>query len=390
MKAYLCTIKVYDKFITFKHDLQYNFYTSSSTFTIMESQQDVFKKPEEPRPKTPTFKRAPEDEVNCERPSKVSKKPSKMMAILMEKQNTSFLGNMVALHDARSPPDVFWWEGDILVPASYNNSKFLMVEDTCFPPHYTPVEKQARLVDWGKFAVKYNPYLKLNCLDDQTVEVVLVRQSIHVVPHERLTLAFMDARFPQVIELLKRSYEPSKHFEGKTLKLITHPFNKINDGYSKDPYMLSKEYVIGMIKYLIENGLIMVERPELGIDQHTVENGRNFYSVTIKGRKMLCEGIGRIVKFNCSKKREHYKLFISKFFTGRGWNDSCINPNCTNIVIRDNEYASLHELGIDREKALNKGFYICGKCARYNFFDQKANSALCYDEEQDEESLEGI
>ena len=57
-----------------------------------------------------------------------------------------------------------------------------MVKDTCFPPSYTPIDMQARLVDWGKFAIRYNPYLKLDSLDEQTVEFVLVRQSIHVAP----------------------------------------------------------------------------------------------------------------------------------------------------------------------------------------------------------------
>ena len=165
--------------------------------------------------KTPT----PYEEEN-KRPAKVRKvygeKPGKMMNVLRKKQSTSFLGTMVALHDRRSSPDVFWWEGDILVPVSYNNSKFLMVEDTCFPPQYTSEDKQGQLVNWGKFAVRYNPYLKLDSLDDQTVEVVLVQQSIHVAPQARLMLAFMDTRFPQVIELLKRRYKPSEHFDGKT------------------------------------------------------------------------------------------------------------------------------------------------------------------------------
>ena len=56
----------------------------------------------------------------------------------------------------------------------------------------------------------------VDSLDDQTVQLVLVLQSIHVAPRARLTLAFMDTRFPQVIELLKRSYKPSEHFDGKT------------------------------------------------------------------------------------------------------------------------------------------------------------------------------
>ena len=117
----------------------------------MEHQgHNVFKKPEEPLQKTPT----PYEEA-CERPAKVrtasAKNPPKMMAVLKEKQSAPFLGEMVALHDARSSPDVFWWEGDILVPASYNISEYLMVEDTCFPLSYTPIDMQARLVDWGKF-----------------------------------------------------------------------------------------------------------------------------------------------------------------------------------------------------------------------------------------------
>ena len=175
----------------------------------------MFKKPEEPRPKPPT----PYEEDN-ERLAKVrkvyGKKPEKNDECFKKKQSISFFGNMVALHDAQSPPEVFWWEGDILVPASYNNSKFLMVEDMCFPPQHTSQDKQGELVDWGKFALRYNPYWKLDSLDDQTVEVVLVWQSIHVAPQARLTLAFMDTRFPQVIELLKRSYKPSEHFDGET------------------------------------------------------------------------------------------------------------------------------------------------------------------------------
>ena len=55
----------------------------------------MFKKPEEPRPKTPT----PYEEAS-ERPAKVrkvsAKNPRKMMAVLKEKQSTSFLGEMVA------------------------------------------------------------------------------------------------------------------------------------------------------------------------------------------------------------------------------------------------------------------------------------------------------
>ena len=47
-----------------------------------------------------------------------------MMSVLKKRENSTFLGNMVALYDARSSPDVFWWRGDILVPVSYNNSKF--------------------------------------------------------------------------------------------------------------------------------------------------------------------------------------------------------------------------------------------------------------------------
>ena len=64
----------------------------------------------------------------------------------------------------------------------------------------------------------------------------------------------------------------------------------------------------------------------------------------------------------------------------------CINRNCKNKVIRDNEYASL---GLDRENAFNNGFSICGKCAREKFFVQNPNQGICcdYDEKQFEESL---
>lgn len=68
---------------------------STTSYTIMEPQDEtVFKKPEEPRPKTPT----PYEE-DSERPAKVRKvygeKPEKMMSVLRKKQSNSFLGNMV-------------------------------------------------------------------------------------------------------------------------------------------------------------------------------------------------------------------------------------------------------------------------------------------------------
>lgn len=133
--------------------------------------------------------------------------------------------------------------------------------------------------------------------------------------------------------------------------------------------MFSKEYATCMIKYLVENGIVIIEGRELSNDHNVAEKSSHFYSVTTKGRKMLCEGIRRIAEFNCSKKREHYTLLISKFFTGRGLNDKWINPNCLNTVIRDNEYALIHDFGLNREEAFNNGFYICTKCARDNFFD---------------------
>ena len=116
---------------------------STTSYTIMEPQDEtMFNKPEEPHPKTPT----PYEE-DSERPAKVQKvygeKPEKMMSVLRKKQSNSFLGNMMALHDAQSSPDVCWWEGDI----GYHNSKFLMVEDTCFPPQYTTEDKQEQLVN---------------------------------------------------------------------------------------------------------------------------------------------------------------------------------------------------------------------------------------------------
>ena len=135
--------------------------------------------------------------------------------------------------------------------------------------------------------------------------------------------------------------------------------------------MLSTEYASSMIKYLVENDILMIEGQELTSNHNVAENRSHFYSVTTKGRKMLCEGIGRIAKFDCSKKREHYTLFTSKFFTGRGWNDKCINSSCLK-VIRDNEYASIHDFGLDREEAFNNGFSICGKCARDKFFNKKS------------------
>ena len=95
--------------------------------------------------------------------------------------------------------------------------------------------------------------------------------------------------------------------------------------------MLSTEYASSMIKYLVENDILMIEGQELTSNHNVAESRGHFYSVTIKGHKMLCEGIGRIAKFDCSKKRKHYTLFTPKCFTGRGWNDKCINPSCLNM-----------------------------------------------------------
>lgn len=50
-----------------------------------------------------------------------------------------------------------------------------------------------------------------------------------------------------------------EYFDGKILKFLIYLYNRISDGYFRNLYMLSKEYVIGMIKYLIENGLVMIE-----------------------------------------------------------------------------------------------------------------------------------
>ena len=54
-------------------------------------------------------------------------------------------------------------------------------------------------------------------------------------------------------------YKPSEHFQGKSLKLSTHLHNRMSDRYSRNPYMLSKEYATSMIKYLVENGIVMIE-----------------------------------------------------------------------------------------------------------------------------------
>ena len=68
----------------------------------------------------------------------------------------------------------------------------------------------------------------LNAVDGETVEVVLVRQSIHVAPYTGLTLEFMGSKFPQVIMLLGKSYKKSKHHEGMALTRTMHPFNCIH------------------------------------------------------------------------------------------------------------------------------------------------------------------
>ena len=42
-------------------------------------------------------------------------------------------------------------------------------------------------------------------------------------------------------EFMTRSFKPSEHFKGMTLSLSSHPFNKISDGYSRNPYSVYVE-----------------------------------------------------------------------------------------------------------------------------------------------------
>lgn len=134
----------------------------------------------------------------------------------------------------------------------------MLVDDTCFPPSYTPTERQGKLIEWARFAVQYNPYF-LNDLDSITVEVVLVLESIYAAPHSGLILSIMERKFPKVISLLGRSHYRSNYFEGKMLKREAHPFNRINNGYCKEPLMLSQEYATAIINKLIQNGVIIKE-----------------------------------------------------------------------------------------------------------------------------------
>ena len=87
----------------------------------------------------------------------------------------------------------------------------------------------------------------------------------------------MDTRVPQV-----RSHKPSEHFQSKTLKLCTHPYSRVSDGYSRNPYMLSTEYATSMIKYLVENGIVMIEGQELPSNDNVAKNRSHLYSLLPK------------------------------------------------------------------------------------------------------------
>ena len=289
-----------------------------------------------------------------------------------------FWGRMRPLYDQRSNPDVFWWDGNVLAPASYGNTRFMFVEDTSFPPDYTPYDKQEKLVDWVKFSVQYNPYLMLNAVDGETVEVVLVRQSIHVAPYTGLTLEFMGSKFPQVVILLGKSYKKSKHHEGMALTRTMHPFNCIDDGYSKNPYMLSKEYASAVIDSLIAKEIVMTEEEKR--DDHPY-NRETFYTVTRKGRGILGRNMFRAYRYDFKKERSDYHLYISKFYTGPGWGDCCINPFCQRPVERDNEYVVMTDLGLNRQKASHKGFTICIDCGKNILLNGKL---VTYDDSEDE------
>ena len=244
--------------------------------TSASDDEVVFKIPDEPRPKTPTGKHPSiQQSVSVKRAKTSVSNPAKMMMALKKNTEPEFLGGMIPLYEQRSSPDAFWWDGVLLVPTTYENSMHLFVEDMCFPPAYTPTKRQGKLIDWAKFAIQYNPYLLLNALDCKTVDVVLEGQTIYVVPYSGLTLATMESRFFKVISLLGKSHHPSNHYKGKTLTQVMHPSKRINSGYSKDPYTLSKEYALAIIDSHIKKEIIMIEKPE--DDQKTTAGYQQIY-----------------------------------------------------------------------------------------------------------------
>lgn len=334
-----------------------------------------------PRPRTPTGKRPSADKSYDSKRLKTSEESDlkdqcdlkRLVKRMKSKVVSDFLGRMRALIDQRSSPDVFWWDGDVLAPASYGNAKFMFVEDTSFPPEYTPYEQQGQLANWVKFAVQYNPFLMLNAVDEETVEVVLVRQSIHVAPYTGLSLDFMGDKFPPVIKLLGKSYKKSKHYEGMALSRSMHPFNCIDDGSSKNPYMFNKEYASAIIDFLIAKEIVMKEEEQ-------TEKRETYYSVTRKGRALLSRNIYRAYRYDFKKIRSDYDLYISKFYTGPGWGDCCINPFCQRPLERDNEYTVMTDLGLNRQKASHKGFTICLDCGKNILLNGKL---VTYDSEDE-------
>lgn len=62
------------------------------------------------------------------------------------------------------------------------------------------------------------------------------------------------------------------------LKTVSRPFNRINNGHSKDPLMLSQEYASSIIDALIKNGIIITK-------ETVADDKRLHYSAALKGRE---------------------------------------------------------------------------------------------------------
>ena len=65
----------------------------------------------------------------------------------------------------------------------------------------------------------------------------------------------------------------------------------------------------------------------------------------------------RVMTLDFKKQKPDYKLFVSKFYTGPCWTDICINPNCQNRAVRDNEYATNNHQGLNRENASTNNLF---------------------------------
>ena len=82
-----------------------------------------------------------------------------------------------------------------------------------------------------------------------------------------------------------------------TLTRLSRPRNRINNGHSKNPFMLSKEYASTMIDFLIQREIVMIEEPKEDLSRK-LKFGKFLLCDSERIRKMLGRGIQRVINYD--------------------------------------------------------------------------------------------